>query len=121
MASLQIDPNPPQLTPTQHLAGWRREFCAELLGNGAARIFVRAVEESSLKAAELQRAILFHRLDTRFTDLTGCVDAIQADLARLADTARRTQPGKENLFVAVEYDRALWARVQQGLDQWARR
>ena len=46
MASLQIDPHPPQLTPAQHLAGWRREFCAELLGEGAARIFVRAVVAS---------------------------------------------------------------------------
>lgn len=46
MASLQIDPNPPQLTPARHLAGWRRKFCAELLGEGAARTFVRAVVES---------------------------------------------------------------------------
>ena len=121
MASLQIDPNPPQLTPAQHLAGWRREFCAELLGEGAARIFVRAVEQSSLKATELQRGILFHRLDIRFADLAGCVQAIEADLRQLAESARRAQPEKRNLFVAVEYDRASWARVQEGVDRWARR
>ena len=121
MASLQIDPNPPELTPTQHLAGWRREFCAELLGEGAARIFVRAVQEGSFKAAELQRAILFHRLDVRFADLAGCVEAIKADLGQLVESARRPLPEKRNLFVAVEYDHASWARVQQGLDRWARR
>jgi hypothetical protein len=121
MASLQIDPNPPQLTPTEHLAGWRREFCAELLGDGAARIFVRAVEQGSLKAAELLRATLFHRLDTRFSDLAGCVDTLQSDLGRLADSARRPLPEAQNLFVAVEYDHATWARVQDGLDRWARR
>jgi hypothetical protein len=121
MAKLQVDPEPPQLTPTQQLAGWRREFCVELLGEGAARIFVRAVEQSSLKAAEIQRAILFHRLDTRFSDLAGCVDAIQTDLGRLVDSARRPLPEKSNLFAAVEYDHAAWARVQQGLDRWTRR
>lgn len=121
MATLNVDPDPPQLTATQHLAGWRREFCAQLLGDGAARIFVRAVEQASFKAAELQRAILFHRLDTRFADLAGCVQAIEADLGQLADSARRPVPAKSNLFVSVEYDHASWARVQQGLDRWARR
>ena len=57
MASLQIDPNVPELTPAQGLTGWHREFCVELLGDGGARIFVRSVEQSSLKATELQRAV----------------------------------------------------------------
>ena len=121
MATFQIDPNIPQITPAQGLAGWRREFCIELLGDGAARVFVRAVEESSFKAAELQRAILFHRLDPRFTDLAACVEALQPDLGRLADTARRNRPDKENLFASVEYDRTAWERVQHGVDRWARR
>jgi hypothetical protein len=121
MATLQIDPNLPEITSEQSLTGWRREFCIELLGDGGARIFVRAVEESSLKATELQRAILFHRLDPRFTDLAGCVETIQPDLRRLVDTARRTRPDKENLFAKVEYDRTVWARVQHGVDRWARR
>lgn len=121
MATLQIDPELPKLTPEQSLAGWRRECCIELLGQGSARVFVRAVQESSFKAAELQRAILFQRLDTRFTDLAGCVAALQADVDRLVDTAKRTRPDKDNLFRTVEYDRAAWERVQQGLDRWARR
>jgi len=121
MATLQIDPNLPEITPAQSLTGWRREFCIELLGDGGARIFVRTVEQSSFKATELQRAILFHRLDPRFTDLAGCVEAIQPDLRRLADTARRTRPDKENLFATVEYDRTAWERVQHGVDRWARR
>jgi hypothetical protein len=121
MATLQIDPNLPEITPVQSLAGSHREFCIELLGDAGARIFVRTVEESSLKATELQRAILFHRLDPRFTDLAGCIEAIQSDLRRLADTARRTRPDKENLFARVEYDRAAWERVQYGVDRWARR
>ncbi|MEO5695943.1 MAG: hypothetical protein ABIQ60_02275 [Burkholderiaceae bacterium] len=121
MATLQVDPNLPEITPAQSLGGWRREFCIELLGEGSARIFVRQVEVSSFKAAELQRAILFHRLDPRFTDLAGCADAIQADLQRLADTARRTRPEKDNLFAAVEYDRPAWEQVRLGVDRWARR
>jgi hypothetical protein len=121
MATLQIDPDLPDITSEQSLTGWRREFCIEMLGDGAARVFVRAVEESSLKATELQRAILFHRLDPRFTDLAGCVESIQADLRRLADTVRRTRPDKDNLFATVEYDRTAWERVQHGLDRWARR
>jgi hypothetical protein len=121
MANLQVDPNLPEITPTQSLTGRHREFCVELLGDGGARIFVRAVDKSSFKAAELQRAILFHRLDSRVRDLEGCVEAIRADLDRLIDTARRSRPDKENLFASLEYDRAAWERVQQGLDRWAKR
>ena len=121
MATLQIDPDVPTVTPAQSLSGWRRELCIELQGEGAARIFVRAAQESSFKAAELQRAVLFHRLDPRFTDLTGCVQALQPDLDRLVDTARRTKPDKESLFATVTYDRTVWERVQQGIDAWVRR
>ena len=121
MASLQIDPNLPELTPAQGLTGWHREFCIELLGDGVARIFVRSVEQSSLKATELQRAILFQRLHPRFTDLAGCVEALRPDLEALADTARRTRPDKANLFATMEYDRSAWERVQHGVDRWARR
>lgn len=121
MATLQIDSNLPEITPVQSLEGWRREFCIELLGDADASIFVRAVEESSLKASELKRAVLFHRLAPRFADLAGCIEAIKPELSSLADTARRTRPGKENLFAVVAYDRSAWERVQQGLDRWARR
>ena len=121
MAALQIAPDVPELTSAQSLVGWRREFCVELLGDGDARIFVRAVEKSSFKAAELQRAILFHRLDSRFSDLPGCVEAIRGELEQLANAARRTRPAKDNLFAAVEYDRTVWERVQQGIDRWSRR
>ena len=121
MATIHIEPDFPQVTPAQSLTGWHREFCVELLGEGVARIFVRAIEESSFKATELQRGILFQRLDARFTDIAGCIDFIKADLAHLADTARRTHPDKGNLFAAVEYDRTGWERLQQGLHRWARR
>jgi hypothetical protein len=121
MPSLMIDNNVPSLTPDQNLAGWRRECCIELLGEGSARVFVRAVEASSFKAVELQRAILFHRLDSRFTDLAGCVAHLQADADLLVDTARRAQPTKHNLFQSVEYNHPAWERIQQGLDRWARR
>lgn len=121
MAALQVDPDLPELTPAQSLTGWRREFCVELLGDGAARVFVRTVETSSFKAEQLQRAILFRRLDSRFTDVAGCVEGVRADLEHLVDTARRTRPTKENLFAAVDYERAAWERVQQGVDRWARR
>ena len=121
MATLQIDPKLPEITPAQSLTGWRREFCIELLDDAGARIFVRTVEEGSFKATELKRGILFHRLDPRFADLAGCVEAIQPDLQHLADTARRLRPEKENLFATVEYDRVAWERVQQGVDRWARR
>ena len=121
MATLQIDPHLPQITPAQSLIGWRRELCIELLGDGAARIFVRAVQESSFKATELQRAILFHRLDPRFTDLAGCVEAMQPDLGQLVDRARRTRPDKEHLFATLEYDRTAWERLRHAADRWARR
>ena len=118
MAELKIDPNLPELTAAQSLTGWRREFCVELLGDGGARIFVRAVEKGSLKATELQRAVLFHRLDSRFRYLEGCIQAIRPDLVCLVDAARRTRPDRGNLFASVEYDRAAWERVQLGVDRW---
>jgi hypothetical protein len=121
MATLQVDSNLPEITPAQSLTGWRREFCVELLGDGGARVFVRAVEKGSFKAAELQRAVLFHRLDSRFRDLEGCVEAIRPDLDHLVDAARRTRPDKENLFASVEYDRTAWERVQQGVNRWVKR
>jgi hypothetical protein len=121
MATLQLEPELPDISPAQSLDGWRREFCVELLGEGAARIFVRAVESSSFKATELRRAILFVRLDARFSDLAACVDAIRPDLSSLADTARRSRPDKDNLFATVEYDRNAWERVQRDVDRWARR
>jgi hypothetical protein len=121
MATLQVDSILPEITPEQSLTGWRREFCVELLGDAGARIFVRTVAESSFKATELQRAILFHRLDPRFTDLADCIEALQSDLRRLAETARRIRPDKENLFARVEFDRSAWERVQHGVDRWGRR
>lgn len=120
-AMLHVEPALPAITLAQSLTGWRRELCVELLGDGAARIFVRAVEHSSFKAAELQRAILFHRLDSRFADLAGCVEAVRPELERLATTARRAPPDKANLFVTLEYDRGAWERIEQGIDRWARR
>lgn len=121
MATLQIDPDVPSVTPAQSLNGWRRELCIELQGEGAARIFVRSAQESSFKAAELQRAVLFHRLDPRFTDLTGCVQSLQPDLDQLVNTARRNKPDKDSLFATVVYDRTVWDRLQHGIDRWARR
>lgn len=121
MAQLHIQVELPTLTPVQSLTGWRREFCIELLGQGEARIFVRAVEVSSFKAIELKRAILFQRIDPRFTDMAGCVAAMRPDLERLADTALRITPGKEHLFATVSFDGAAWERVRQGLDLWIRR
>jgi hypothetical protein len=82
MATLQVDQELPDITPARGLTGWRREFCVELLGHGGARIFVRAAEKSSFKAAELQRAMLFHRLDSRVRDLEGCIEAIRPLLRR---------------------------------------
>ena len=120
-ASLQVDPELPEITSARSLCGWHREFCVELLGEGAARIFVRAVQRTSFKASELQRATLFHRLDPRFGDLAGCVKAQQPELERLAATAQRALPSKANLFITVEYDRSAWDRVEQGVDRWARR
>jgi len=121
MATLHIEPTVPLLTPAASLTGSRREFCVELLGDGAARIFVRAVEEGSHKATELKRGVLFCRLDPRFADLASCIEAIRFDLDRLVDTARRVRPEQENLFCAVSYDRAAWESVQSAIDQWVRR
>jgi hypothetical protein len=121
MATLHIDPDLPVLAPELSLTGWRREFCVELQGDGAARIFVRAVETGSLKAEELHRAVLFHRLETRFADLAGCIDALRPAMEELAESARRVQPSKDNLFAAVTYDKAGWERITKALDRWARR
>ena len=52
------------------------------------------------------------------------IDALWAHvhwLGVLADTARLTHPDKDNLFTAVEFDRVIWERVQQGADRWSRR
>jgi hypothetical protein len=92
-----------------------------LLGDRSARVFVRAVETPSVKATELQRAILFQRLAPRFSDLAGCTAAIRSDLERLVYTCRLVRPESDNLFRAVEDDRAPWDLVKQGLDRWGRR
>lgn len=121
MATLQIEPEIPQLSAAESLGGWRREFCVELIGEGQARIFVRSVEKSSYRAPEMQRGILFQWIDPRFTDLTGCVNALRHDLERLAESAKRLRPSRENLFRTLEYDHAAWEQVQRGVDLWARR
>jgi hypothetical protein len=121
MANLTIESTAPEISPAQSLNGWRREFCVELLGEGAARVFVRALQQSSFKASELQRAVLFCRVDPRFNDLAGCVRALQPDLSLLADTAQRTQPDKANLFRTLDFDPACWERVQAGVERWSRR
>jgi len=87
MANLQIEPDLPEIEPKQGLTGWHREFCVELLGEGAARVFVRAVATCSFKATEL----------------------------RLADSARRIRPDSESLFRTVEYEHPAWERVQRGI------
>ncbi len=120
-ALLQVDADVPRLSPSESLNGWHREFCVELLGEEGARVFVRTVRQSSFKASELQRGILFHRLDPRFTDLPGCVAALHSDLKRLAATARRAAPSKANLFITLDYRRDAWERVEEGVDRWARR
>jgi len=117
---LQVDPDVPPLSPTESLNGWHREFCVELLGAGGARVFVRSVRQSSVRASEMLRGILFVRLDTRFTDLPGCVKALHSELKSLAATARRASPTKANLFVTLDYNRAAWERVEAGVDRWAR-
>ena len=121
MATLQIEPDLPQLTPTESLGGWRREFCVELLGGGQARVSVRSVERSSFRSPELQRGILFQWIDPRFTDLTGCVNLVRRELESLADSAHRLKPSRENLFRTVEYDHTAWEQVQRGVDLWSRR
>ncbi|MGM9483189.1 hypothetical protein ACS5PN_18485 [Roseateles sp. NT4] len=119
--TLQIEENPTALTSEQTLTGWRREFCVELLGDGQARIFLRAVEAPSLKATELQRGVLFHRVSSAFTDLAGCVAAARDTLERLARHAARQQPSKDNLFAAVTYDRNAWDQVVNAVEGWQRR
>jgi hypothetical protein len=119
--SLQIDDTPATLTSAQTLTGWRREFCVELLGQGQARLFLRAVEQASLKATELHRAVLFHRVGSAFADLAGCVAAARVPLERLAQSATRQQPAKDNLFAAVTYDHAAWEQVVNAVDGWQRR
>jgi hypothetical protein len=121
MANLQIDPTRPALTPEQTLTGWRRELCVELLGEGQARIFLRAVEHPSMKADALREAILFHRVGAAFDDLEGCVAAVREPLEQLARTAARQKPSQDNLFAAVTYDRGAWERVVQGIEHWQRR
>ena len=121
MARLLVDPALPALEPVQSLTGWRREFCVELLGQGEARVFVRAVEASSFKATELQRGVLFQRIDPRFDDVDGCVAALRTELDTLADTALRIAPDTDHLYATLSYDRVVWGRVQLGLDRWARR
>lgn len=121
MTTLHLNADLPEVTPLQRLAGWHLELCVELLGNAEARVFVRAVERVSLKAAELQRGLLFQRLDTRFDDVAGWAEAHRAELDALIGTARRTRPTRENLYTAVEYDRQAWERVQDSIDRWARR
>src|SRR5258706_12891750 len=118
MAALHVEAELPVLTQVQSLTGWRREFCIELLGRGEARIFMRAVEVSSFKATELKRAILFHRVDPRFAEIAGCVASLRLELERLAGTAQRIKPDKDNLFATVTYERQAGERVRQGLDPW---
>jgi hypothetical protein len=121
MANLQIELDLPEITPAQSLAGWHREFCVQVLGDGAARVFVRAVGTVSSKAQELHQGILFQRLGPRFSDLVACIDAIRFDLERFVLTARRVEPVSTNLFRVIEYDRVAWERVQHGLERWGRR
>jgi len=119
--ALQIDENPPALTTEQTLTGWRREFCVELLGEGQARIFLRAVAEPSLKARELHRGVLFHRVNSAFGDLDGCIAAARDPLEHLAHSAVRQQPSKDNLFAMVTYDRNAWETVVDAVERWQRR
>lgn len=119
--SLNIEDQQISLTSEQTLTGWRREFCVELLGDGQARVFMRALEAPSLKATELKRGVLFHRVSSTFTDLTGCVAAAREPLERLAQSAVRQQPSKDNLFAAVTYDRNAWEGVVSVVEGWQRR
>jgi len=121
MANLQVDPALPELTSEQSLTGWRREFCVQLLGEGEARLYLRAVESPSMKADELRQAILFHRVAAAFVDLEGCVAAMREPLEHLVRTAVRQKPSQDNLFAAVTYDRSAWERVVQGIERCQRR
>jgi hypothetical protein len=118
--NLEIDETPTTLTSEQTLTGWRRELCIELLGEGRARIFLRAVEVPSLKATELHRSVLFHRVASTFADLPGCVAAARAPLEKLASSAARQQPSQDNLFAAVTYDRRAWETVVSAVEDWQR-
>lgn len=108
----------PPLTAEQTLTGWRREFCVELLGEGRARIFLRALEAPSLKATELKRGVLFQRVGAAFADLGGCAAAAREPLERLAASALRLQPTQDNLFAAASYDRAAWEAVVAAVERW---
>lgn len=119
--TIHIEENPPTLSAEQALTGWRREFCVELLGEGQARVFLRLVEAASLKATELHRSVLFHRVGSWFADLAGCVAAARPSLEALARSAVKQQPTKDNLFAAVTYDRLAWEAVVNDVDQWQRR
>ncbi|MDR7296861.1 hypothetical protein J2X16_002208 [Pelomonas aquatica] len=119
--TLQIEEAQTTLTSAQMLTGWRREFCVELLGEARARIFLRAVESPSRKAAELHRGVLFHEVSSAFADLPGCAAAASEPLELLASTATRQQPSKDNLFAAVTYDRSAWESVVSAVDRWQRR
>ncbi len=119
--TLHIDDTQAALTSAQTLTGWRREFCVELLGEGQARVFLRALEAPSLRATELQRGVLFHRVSAAFDDLAGCVAAAREPLEQLARTAQRQQPSKDNLYAAVSYDRAAWDGVVSAVERWQRR
>jgi hypothetical protein len=119
--TLHLDDTLPTLTAEQTLTGWRREFCVELLGDGQARVFLRAVEKPSLKATELHRGVLFHRVSTAFADLGGFAAAAQPVLDRLVQGAARQQPSQDNLFAAVTYDRRAWEDVVTAVEQWQRR
>ena len=92
MATQHLSPELPSITPLQRLAGWHLELCIEITSDADARIYVRAVEKGSFKAAELKRGILFQRLDTRFDDVAGWFEAGRADVERLVSTARRHPP-----------------------------
>lgn len=118
--TLHIDDTRTTLTVEQNLTGWRREFCVELLGDGEVRIFLRALAVPSLKATELHRGVLFHRVGSGFGDLTGCVAAARDGLEHLARTAVRQQPNKDNLFAAVTYDRNAWEAVVSAVERWQR-
>jgi hypothetical protein len=120
MTSFQIDATLPELTPAQSLTGWRRELGIELFGEGRARIFLRTVPSQSMKAADLQRAILFHRVGANFRDLEGCVAEALEPLERLVQGAVRQTPSKANLFAVLEYDRSAWDAVVRGIERWER-
>ena len=119
--TLDIDETPTTLTAEQTLTGWRRELCIEFCGDGRARVFLRAVEAPSLKATELHRSLLFHRVGSAFADLSGCVAAVRDTLEHLARTAVRQQPSQDNLFAAVTYDRQAWESVVNAVENWQRR